>query len=358
MHKGNQIKKRINFIDIAKGISILLVAFGHSDLSHLSPALHESLGLFRMPLFFFLSGVFFSVSSKPKAFILDKTDALLKPYFVTLFSFAFLSSIFPEYVGSKSLVGVFYGNGSVIQVEPLWFLTHLWALFMLSYLLFYYTGLQKASDMIKVLFILFLFVFGSFYIDTFKYFHLTISTKEIPLRGLPYSLDIASISIAFFLSGHFLSKRIQLFRPNIKILLFAVFTLTSISIYTDAYIELNQRTYNEPLMTTFAAFAGIYMILSISYYFSGNRFLTTFFTTFGVASLFILLFHFQIHNNVYTLLHEHSIFNSFALDAIIAFIISISVPLLIREVILKSEFLKLFYLPLKSNKTFQHILKK
>ena len=75
---------RVATIDIAKGISIILVVFGHSQLGHYYPNINNALGLFRMPLFFFLSGVFFNSNSTLVYFIFKKSDALLKPYFVTL----------------------------------------------------------------------------------------------------------------------------------------------------------------------------------------------------------------------------------------------------------------------------------
>jgi polysaccharide biosynthesis protein PslL len=51
--------QRIVHIDIAKGIGILLVVLAHNGLQAYAPFLHQFIYAFHMPLFFFLSGMFF-----------------------------------------------------------------------------------------------------------------------------------------------------------------------------------------------------------------------------------------------------------------------------------------------------------
>ena len=57
------ISKRIEYIDIARGIGILLVVMGHNDFSLISPFLFKLIYSFHMPLFFFMSGIFFKPHS-------------------------------------------------------------------------------------------------------------------------------------------------------------------------------------------------------------------------------------------------------------------------------------------------------
>lgn len=77
-------KKRAVTIDIAKGISIALVALNHSAIPEDQIAVTDNFNLFRLPLFFFLSGIFFSSYASTGKFLLKKSDALLKPYFIVL----------------------------------------------------------------------------------------------------------------------------------------------------------------------------------------------------------------------------------------------------------------------------------
>ncbi len=72
---------RIKHIDIAKGISITLVAIYHSKLSYYFPSIIGPMELFRMPLFFLLSGVFFSWQEKPKKFLIKQKPILKTSYF-------------------------------------------------------------------------------------------------------------------------------------------------------------------------------------------------------------------------------------------------------------------------------------
>ena len=64
--------ERVSLIDTAKGLSILLVALHHSNLKNIFPELIEPMGLFRMPTFFLLSGIFFSFAAPPTKFFLKK----------------------------------------------------------------------------------------------------------------------------------------------------------------------------------------------------------------------------------------------------------------------------------------------
>jgi hypothetical protein len=53
------VEKRVGYIDIAKGIGIILVVMGHNDFSLISPFAHKLIYSLHMPMFFFMSGMFF-----------------------------------------------------------------------------------------------------------------------------------------------------------------------------------------------------------------------------------------------------------------------------------------------------------
>lgn len=76
--------KRIVWIDIAKGLGILLVVIGHVRTM---PFIHECIYLFHMPLFFLLSGMVFKVEEYWIPCIRKKIVHLLLPYvfFAALF---------------------------------------------------------------------------------------------------------------------------------------------------------------------------------------------------------------------------------------------------------------------------------
>ncbi|MBQ0016785.1 MAG: hypothetical protein KBT04_07370 [Bacteroidales bacterium] len=55
------MQQRIDFIDLAKGVCILLVVLNHAQFLpyHLSLNLSNACSAFRIPFYFFLSGLFF-----------------------------------------------------------------------------------------------------------------------------------------------------------------------------------------------------------------------------------------------------------------------------------------------------------
>ena len=76
-------KERYIFIDILKGISILLVVYGHIIPGSI-PLFTEYAGIFRMPLFFFVSGVLFSntrYQNNFKEFLYKRYKGLVIPFF-------------------------------------------------------------------------------------------------------------------------------------------------------------------------------------------------------------------------------------------------------------------------------------
>ncbi len=76
-------KQRIEWIDIAKGLSIILVVYGHCGLAAI-PSLADWFGAFRMPFFFFVSGILFSPDKYPtyKSFVAKRYKTLYRPFFI------------------------------------------------------------------------------------------------------------------------------------------------------------------------------------------------------------------------------------------------------------------------------------
>src|SRR5512140_3521698 len=76
--------KRIEYIDIARGIGILLVVLGHNDFAAFSPFFHQVIYSFHIPLFFFLSGYFINTAISFFEYSRRRFHAVLKPYLFTI----------------------------------------------------------------------------------------------------------------------------------------------------------------------------------------------------------------------------------------------------------------------------------
>ncbi|MGG1754302.1 acyltransferase family protein, partial [Bacillus pumilus] len=72
------MNKRLEWVDAAKGIGILLVVMAHVPIPD---SFKQFIYSFHMPLFFLLSGMMFRSSSRPAlSFIQKKAKSLLLPY--------------------------------------------------------------------------------------------------------------------------------------------------------------------------------------------------------------------------------------------------------------------------------------
>lgn len=73
------MEQRIEFIDLAKGFCILLVILAHV-FGDTSGTFIEMMDVFRMPLYFILSGLFFKTYGGIFPFFKKKTNKLLIPF--------------------------------------------------------------------------------------------------------------------------------------------------------------------------------------------------------------------------------------------------------------------------------------
>lgn len=135
-------KKRLEFVDIAKGIGIMLVCFGHSGAED---AVISWIGGFIVPLFFILSGYMYRDKGiSIKADLWNKTRKLLKPY---LFFSVVLLILYKRFAWND-IVGVFYSRYCLYPLHspeniffmqatnsPMWFLTAMLAAYPLFYLI-------------------------------------------------------------------------------------------------------------------------------------------------------------------------------------------------------------------------------
>ncbi|MET0028275.1 MAG: acyltransferase family protein [Candidatus Thiodiazotropha sp.] len=341
------MRNRIDLIDVAKGMSILLVAFHHSQLASQYSGLSSAMGLFRMPLFFFLSGVFFKALAPPGEFIAHKTQALLKPYFATLGLLLLTTILLGRDGVLGEAFGILYGTGDTIRWTPMWFLTMLWVLFMGSYLLVRWLRLDAGSAMLQSLVLIVMLLVGVVWMDLFRGAEVRLFNQTYILPGLPFNLDLIFISMAYFMLGHFLSGRVKAFAPNPWLLTGMMVVFFSIVLFSDAAVDLNRRIYREPVLATLGALSGIYLVLTSAYLISQVSRIKTFFKAFGSASLFILIFHYVLMAKLQSGFDHWVSADWILLTATISYAFSVSFPLLIKRVIERNRFLRPLYFPVK-----------
>ena len=108
------MSKRIEYLDIAKGIGILLVVLGHNDFEVISVFVQRLIYSFHMPLFFFLSGYFLNAAIPFFEFVKKRFNSLLKPYLFTIFLIYFTSVSFEKMGFNTAIqrtIKSLYGSG-------------------------------------------------------------------------------------------------------------------------------------------------------------------------------------------------------------------------------------------------------
>lgn len=341
---------RIELIDIIRGISILFVIMGHlpSVFGYGGPL--SDLSLFRMPLFFFISGTVFSLNKPTNVFVLQKTDQLLKPYFVTLFALVALETVLTHQLPLQAIMGIIYGNRDTIEWKPLWYLTHLWLVFIFCFLFSKSIQLFHKSLFQKSLVISTLFLAGYFIS-----YSLSPISVSLPIfqeganpntsSGLPFRMESLFISASFFLTGSITKERVKNYQPNIVYAAFSAIVFLMIAILTPAYVDIGKGEYRYPWYSLPASVAGIYLVVYVSYFINRTVFAKRWLILCGESSLFILIFHWFVQFKAYAILTKFVGEEFVVINSIISFLLGVFIPVMIRFVVRMSPLLSIFYLP-------------
>jgi fucose 4-O-acetylase-like acetyltransferase len=227
------LEKRLAYIDIAKGIGIILVVVGHTATPNL---VHNFIYQFHMPLFFFLSGFFYheKYDFQVKTFVAKKIKGLYFPYVkygVLLLSlycainFLILDSTGYSVLGYiKTVLFLMCVIGGVPLGGALWFLKSL--LFVsiffsiVRFLLTKVNSNQRNKELLLFFVCLSGFVVGSVF-------------------SLRYNISSSLVGLLFYYIGHFYKQNEDNIKMNIVTFLMAL-AIVSFS----AYINKVDVAYN------------------------------------------------------------------------------------------------------------------
>lgn len=341
-------KKRVEHIDIAKGISILLVALNHSHFIAFAENFSYRMSIFRMPLFFFMGGVFFSYAAEYKAFIARRADALLKPYIVVAFCVTAVMFVL-EGSGKLRLFRFAYTNGTILENPwlPMWFLPHLFAVHLFSYFIYRYTPYGKISARSKWLVLASMLLLGFIVMDFYSHpIYMTMWGVDVRVFGLPFSIDVLMVSSVYFLAGSLLRDQVKAMQLHrVKLLLASTALLLTLLIF-EVSINLVMRVAGIHLLAIAGSALGIYSVIGISMLIGKVDWLRKLFLACGEASLFILIFHVLIDS---FLVRSIGIDNWSAVPRFVAtlitFLLCISIPVGMKWYTKQNRFLALLMLP-------------
>ena len=266
-------KTRVGYIDILRGIAIVLVLIGHIPCAGFSSEVHKWLYAFHIPLFFFVSGM--SLSFKDYNNIRLKEDfkkrfnRIILPYLIwgvllALPSITLLSIPKILYATHKSIASV--SNSSLWFLPVLFFST-----VALTYILHIFAK-HKLTKLIPLLVVIFLLL-----ASILSLFQQSIQSS-LGGHNVPFGLDIVPMAVIFMLFGYLLqtskiiSKKINLFwLISLTVIMILLTTFFSIN-NPVSYVLMAENRYGNILYFLLGASSGIIacllLSLAIDHYFS------------------------------------------------------------------------------------------
>lgn len=278
---------RLRWLDLYKGLAILLVVLGHMNIPARASQLIYS---FHVPLFFIASGYAMALSRPTsfRTFLQRRWRTLILPYLVfSLLGLAALLLFLPQdadlsYTLSRSLLGILYGNGAVSPktvLTPLWFLT---CLFSTELLFLAVRRLGRGRLAAMAVLVAVLLAVGL----------LNASVLRLPL---PWGAHLAPVALAFTFVGYAISRLglapAQLPRRWAALGLALVVLPWIGAALANPGVDMNSNHYGQPLLFFGSALSGAAMVYFVVQILQSQRGVAAVATYLGANSLVILAVH-------------------------------------------------------------------
>lgn len=282
------MSKRIDWVDIAKGVAIILMVIGHTiPYNNLNILVFS----FHMPLFIILSGITYKIpkdKKQVKSNFVKYVKKLLLPYLITL-----LICTLIVYVNNNNTLSVFaffkqliknllWGNGcdyilfgiKFVGVGPIWFLITLF----FSKVLFDVINIQlnKKGLNTNIVFYCFLLLIGI----------------EIGLVSwLPQGFDLMLIFLFYLYVGYLFRNYFDKIKINKNLLFVIAFIIWGICLGFNTHIELAMRKYPFNVLSVIESLCASYCVIEMCKIIAKNKLMQVLLTNVGVISLIILCVH-------------------------------------------------------------------
>ena len=277
-------KKRIDYIDIAKGIGIIFVILGHSEFhqSHILRLLSGIAWTFHMPLFFILSGLCFRKKGNEIIYTLFKRLAV--PFYFTILLFVLFYLATGHIEESKDWIwGGLYASGVsyytpfyIKGVGALWFLLALfWAKIILNYIV------QLPEYIVLVLVVLMAY-WGVYSYSRFV---------------LPLEIQNGCIGLLYLFIGFLAHKYGLLQKFYLPPLVFAL--LVWVLAYFNNYGYMTLVNCDVDVISIIVSCCACYVVMLLSKLLEKFKILCRIFTWLGKNTIIILCFHmFELYTGI------------------------------------------------------------
>lgn len=314
------ITQRIKSVDIAKGLGILLVVFGHQiDYFHAPvPGAYSYIYLFHVPLFFFLSGLFFREQENLWTTVKKKFMRLYLPYLLANIFFFFVEMVRVWKLGDAYDGDLGWGNlwEAVLGLwpvpsmfsRPTWFILVLFRICILYKLIQYLAGGRK--------------------------WIMAIVSVALGIVGAVVApgncmLGQTLVALSFLSLGHICGTKFiadsKVFNvvPSAVLSVILLPVLFVISRHQQTNIAVN--VYDSPALLFTGALLGIAMIMCVSKLIENLPLTTRVLSFVGKYTLQIMIWHIFIMKILFTAA-EYAGLESGPLAYIVAFVAAVAVP--------------------------------
>lgn len=261
--------KRIDYIDIAKAIGILIVLWSHTGAE---VGMMTYLGGMMIPVFFIVSGFTYKGTNNMFQSLGKKLKRLIIPHFI----FSLLLLLFFRAFHLIDLIGIFYSRYSLYPLDnsenlyffssgnpPIWFLTAMFTAYVIFEI--------YCKTNIKPLYVYATGIISCFFLD------------RIPIL-LPWSIDSCFLFSLFIYTGYKFNYHIQETTGKKIILMTCIYVLTC---YINGYCNLSVREYGHSfLFVIISGVTGTMIVVYFSKILAKSK-LKTIFTCIGKHSLVI-----------------------------------------------------------------------
>lgn len=280
------MNKRIEFIDIAKGIGILLVILGHILFE--GDFIYKVIYAFHMPLFFIIAGYVYNYEKYNNFTTLDFLKKKFKNYIVPYFRMALICLIiFGVILNFKDnrisntfynqlityIRGILYSKcylETVPNCSPIWFLTCLFCMEVMFYFICKYVNKK--------------------YIPICICFIMGVILNKMNIINLPWNVDISLFALPFMYFGLIIKQYnfLEKYKQTYTILFLIIFV---VSIYFNTTINFNGRNLGNIIFTYLGAISMSLIVLYYSKYFEKSKILKFF----GKNTMFVIGYNYAIN---------------------------------------------------------------
>lgn len=250
--------KRISYIDMAKGIGILLVVFGHSSFP--TPEVNQWISSFHMPLFFLLSGILLAHTNAHEQEMRNLAKKKARSILIPYLSFSILSMIFSAILDSASLKT--YLPNALLQTVVFYGISVLWFLPALFFGEMIFLFIRKhTAPAVTALISTSICIISVFIVNTYHYHYLIDFNSYFSLLGA-YLISVVvrtGFAVTFLSLGYF--SYIFFFKKEHStisyVLLTLIFFILNIYLaFKNGSVDLNNMVFNDYRLYFPAAFCG------------------------------------------------------------------------------------------------------